>query len=66
MKGKIEFSFGVLLIKPPGENSTPGTLKAFQVSLVEPVAHPLSYDKVTFILERNDFDQAPRQLFNDI
>src|SRR5262249_42823389 len=27
------------LIKPPGENSTPGTLKAVLVSLVKPVAY---------------------------
>jgi hypothetical protein len=27
------------LIKPPEENSTPGTLKAVQVALVEPVAY---------------------------
>ena len=29
----------VKLIKPPEENSTPGTLKALQVSLVEPVVY---------------------------
>jgi len=28
-----------VLIKPPWENSTAGTLKAFQVALVEPVAY---------------------------
>jgi hypothetical protein len=28
-----------MLIKPPRENSTPGTLKAVQVTLVEPVAY---------------------------
>jgi hypothetical protein len=38
----IGFRHGVLLgglIKPRGENSTPGTLKAVQVTLVKPVAY---------------------------
>jgi hypothetical protein len=34
----MEFSLGGL-IKPLEENSTPGTLKAVQVALVEPVAY---------------------------
>ena len=37
----------MVLIKPLGEDftlrKTPGTVKPFQVSLVEPVAYPLSY-----------------------
>jgi len=32
-----------LVIKPLEEDHTPGTVKPFQVSLVEPVAYPLSY-----------------------
>jgi DNA helicase HerA-like ATPase len=39
-----------------GENSTPGTLKAFQVSLVEPVAYPF---------ELLVFDEAHRVLASD-
>jgi hypothetical protein len=35
----------VMLIKPPEENSTPATLNAFQVSLVEPVAYPFKLTK---------------------
>jgi len=37
-----------LVIKPIEEDHTPGTVKPFQVSLVEPVAYPLSYtgDKI--------------------
>jgi hypothetical protein len=34
----MEFSLG-RLIKPAEENSTPGTLKAVQGALVEPVAY---------------------------
>ena len=30
-------------IKPLGEDSTPGTVKPLPVSLVQPVAYPLSY-----------------------
>jgi hypothetical protein len=35
----MEFSFWCALIKPPEEHSTPGSLKALHVSLVEPVAY---------------------------
>jgi hypothetical protein len=33
-----------LVIKPLGEDHTPGTVKPLQVSLVEPVACSLSHD----------------------
>ena len=33
-------------IKPLGEDSTPGTVKPLPVSLVQPVAYPLSYTPV--------------------
>src|SRR5262245_28244888 len=36
------------LIKPPGENSTPGSLKAMLVSLVKPVAYLKSRELRSF------------------
>ena len=45
--GDGTFTLGIFLIKPSEENSTPVTLKAFLVSLVEPVAYLLSYQDMT-------------------
>src|SRR5438105_1830341 len=39
------------LIKPPEENSTPGSLKALPVSLVKPVAYPLLISYVERVAE---------------
>src|SRR3989442_15999363 len=39
----LTFILSLWFIKPLGEDSTPGTVKPLRVSLVEPVAYPLSY-----------------------